>query len=159
PDPSLSTPLAQRPFCASGADVSPPEALCDGNQPTIVISYAGGASAIWSVDPIDKRFCEGGQFDTFANKISEGWACIAVAGSDKNGNAGVSAPLRVFISYTLPYFPFCPAPPASAGPPPDCTGHFDKASGAVTGTACRSRHFKDQQPADAPVEVCYRGDC
>lgn len=159
PDPSLIPTLAHPPFCYPGADTDPPEAPCDGNQPTIVITYADGESAIWSVDPIDQRFCEGGQFDTYANKISEGWACIAVAGSDNNGNAGVSAPLRVFISYTLPYFPFCPAPPASAGPPPDCTGRFDKASGVVNNVACKPRRFEDRRTADVPLEVCYRGDC
>ncbi|MEA2698325.1 MAG: hypothetical protein QOI66_2596 [Myxococcales bacterium] len=147
PDPSLPGGLA----CLPGKDLDPPPQLCTVSQPTVVIGYAGGESAIWGVEPIDARYCEGSPFDTFANSIGEGWACIAVAGSDKNGNGGVSAPLRVWISYNQTG-PHCPAPPPTASPPPDCTGHFDKTSGAVTATPCSTRRY-------APGEICSLGDC
>ncbi|HEY2899981.1 MAG TPA: Ig-like domain-containing protein [Polyangia bacterium] len=146
-DPSLPGALA----CGPGLATDPPLPLCSVSQPTIVIGYAGGASAIWSVDPINAAYCEGGAFDTFANNIGEGWACIAVAASDNNGNAGVSAPLRVWISYSQDGA-HCPAPPPTASAPPDCTGRFDVSSGAVTATPCVSRRF-------APGEICFQGDC
>jgi hypothetical protein len=63
----------------------------------------------------------------------------------------VSAPLRVWISYNQ-NGPHCPAPPPTASPPPDCTGHFDKASGAVTATPCTSRRY-------LPGEICRLGEC
>ena len=147
PDPSLPGGLA----CLPGIDTDPPKLLCTVSQPTIVIGYAGGQSAIWSVEPINTGYCEGSPFDTFANNIAEGWACIAVAGSDKNGNTSVSAPLRVWISYNQTGA-HCPAPPATASPPPDCTGSFDVTSGAVTATPCASRRF-------GSGEICYLGDC
>ncbi len=59
--------------------------------------------------------------------------------------------MRVWISYNQ-NGPFCPAPPASAGAPPDCTGHFDPATGALNNTPCTSRRYQ-------PGEVCYLGDC
>ncbi|HEX3694796.1 MAG TPA: Ig-like domain-containing protein [Polyangia bacterium] len=146
-DPSLPGALA----CGQGLATDPPLPLCTVSQPTIVISYAGGESAIWSVDPINAAYCEGGAFDTFANNIGEGWACIAVAATDNNGNTGVSAPLRVWVSYNQDGA-HCPAPPPSASAPPDCTGRFDQAAGTVTATPCASRRF-------APGEICFQGDC
>ena len=46
-----------------------------------------------------KAPCMGSQFDTLANNIGEGWACIAVQSSDSSGNTSVSPPLRVYINY------------------------------------------------------------
>jgi hypothetical protein len=146
PDPSL----IPSPICDRGRDTGPPDLLCSFAQPTIAISYAHGQSAIWSVEPIDKLYCLGSQFDTLANNISEGWACIAVGAKDKNGNGGVSAPLRVYIQYAGTAG-FCAAPPASAGPPPPCTGIYDRASNTVSAGACQTRKFS--------TGYCLLGDC
>ncbi|HVR60922.1 MAG TPA: hypothetical protein VMU50_03435 [Polyangia bacterium] len=148
PDPSI---IGSGLPCAPGKDPDGPPPLCSVNQPTIVISYAGGESAIWTVEPVTPGYCEGAEFDTYANHIGEGWACIAVAARDRIGNTGVSAPLRVFISYNQGG-PYCPAPPPGASAPPDCTGAFNPATGAVTATPCSSRRF-------APGELCFLGDC
>ena len=99
------------PFCRDGDDPAPPLLLCPGHQPTIAIGYYDGLlPAIWTVEHIDAgNWCFGQQFDTFANNISEGWACIAVATSDNADNFSVSPPLRVDIEYKY----------AAAGAAPD----------------------------------------
>ena len=124
--------------------------LCDTGQPTITITYAHGSPAIWSVEPINGAWCMGSQFDTRANKIAEGWACIAVQASDNNGNTSVSAPLRVYIQYDGSGAG-APAP-ASLGTPPPCTGSWDRGSDTVTAGSCSSRRF-DQ------VDYCLDGNC
>ena len=111
PDPTL--PASSR--CAKGTATAPAQRLCNSfEQPTIAIGYSDGQPAIWSVEPIDKTFhCFGNQLDTFANKIPEGWACIAVQTRDKAGNQSVSVPMRVYVKYDATGG-FCPTPPASA---------------------------------------------
>jgi hypothetical protein len=177
PDPSLPIPN----FCAPGSDSSIPETLCrPGPQPTIAISYAGGLPAIWSIEPIkpdDPAYCFGAQFDTKANKITavtsttpplpgpQGWKCLAIVTADMLGNSSTSQPLRVYLNdyayggedYTA-FGSYCnQALPANAGPPPDCTGTYDRATGMVNPQkACKSRNFK-VPPGE--VEVCYKTDC
>jgi hypothetical protein len=102
--------------------------------------------AIWGIAPVDRGlYCLGSQFDAHANNIADGWACVAAAAADRNGNASVSAPLRVYIQrrgLVQPSAGVCPAPPGNAGPPPDCTGTFERATGNVTTRPCRaSRRF------------------
>ena len=46
--------------------------------------------------------------------------------------------------------------PASAGPAPNCTGTYDKATGTVSQKACKTRNFKPA-PTDGP-EICFLGD-
>ena len=55
---------------------------------------------IYSVEPITKARCMGAQFDTMANHITDGWACMAVQSTDNSGNTSVSPPLRVYINHT-----------------------------------------------------------
>jgi hypothetical protein len=162
PDPSL--PL---PYCARGADPAIPQPLCHTFlQPSIAISYDLGLPAVWSVEPIDTAFnCQGGQFDTLANNIGEGWACIAVATTDNVGNFSVSAPLRVYISYDYDkknrpqlLTSFGADPPAGAGPPPACTGIYDKPTKTVRTGACTTRKFHSV-PATGADYVCFLGDC
>ena len=148
-DPSI--PANQTTPCAPGLDPQVPPPLCIFEEPTEVISYAFGTPVIWSVEPITKEWCSGGQFDTLANNIDEGWACIAVGTTDRAGNFSVSAPLRVYIQYTG-VSGFATAPPASAGPPPACTGVYDKASNTVTAGACSTRRIPSGR-------YCYLGDC
>jgi hypothetical protein len=176
PDPSLPIP-----GCLPGADTDPPEQLCKpGPQPTVAISYAGGLPAIWSVEPIapaNPAYCFGAQFDTKANNVTAvvgskpalastaGWKCIAVVTADMLGNASTSAPLRVYLKdYAYSgadadaFGSFCSqALPADAGPPPTCTGTFDRATGVVSQQACKTRNFK--LPTAGDVEVCYKNDC
>jgi hypothetical protein len=160
--PDATLPL---PYCANGTDAQPPDLLCTFLQPRIAISYAFGQPAIWSVDPIDTIHCQGGQFDTYANNISEGWACIAVGTTDQVGNFSVSAPLRVYVSYNYDSgarptlgTSFGADPPAGAGPPPDCTGSYDKISKVVTPGACTTRKFT-RNLGTGDGYTCYLGDC
>jgi hypothetical protein len=100
---------------------------------------------------MNEPWCVGGQFDTYANQIPNAkWACLAAAATDRLGNAGVSAPLRVWVQYQgLPNSPMCPVPPASAGPPPNCTGSFNRQTGMVSAAPCRGRSFKAGQILNA----------
>jgi hypothetical protein len=138
--------------CLAGRDLEIPPPLCLGTQPTIAIGYAFTQPAIWGVDEVDGAHCLGGQFDALANNIAEGWACIAVGTTDKNGNFSVSAPLRVYIQYRGVGQPDRD-PPASAGPPPSCTGIYNRTDNTVAGGSCTARKF-------APGGICYKGfDC
>ena len=129
--------------------------LCNSfEQPTLAIGYADNQPAIWSVEPIDQTFhCFGNQLDAYANKIPEGWACIAVQTRDKAGNQSVSVPMRVYIKYDATGG-FCPSPPASAGPPPTCTGTYDPTAKTAAIGACDARTFPKQLEY-----YCLPGDC
>ncbi len=148
-DLSLNTP-----FCRAGLDPFPPLALCPGNQPSIAIAYAGTLPAIWTVEHIDPaNWCFGQQFDTFANNITEGWACIAVATSDDADNFSVSPPLRVDIEYK-----FSGAfGTAGRGTPPACTGTYDRVANTVTNGPCKTRRFERQPRIED--EWCYLRSC
>ena len=163
PDPSLATETR----CGPGDDTDLPKVLCRVEEPTIAISYGPSLPAIWSLDPVepDGLRCFGNQFDAFANHIGgtsaggglppPGWACIAVQATDKVGNTGVSAPLRVWIDYSGQQV--CPASQGGAtSAPPDCTGHYDIPSGTLNANPCVSRHFT--MPAAGP-ELCLNGNC
>jgi hypothetical protein len=149
--------LVGNPNCAEGSASTPPPLLCNFEQPTIAISYAGDEPAVWSVEPIDPTFrCLGNQFDSFANNIPEGWACLAIQTVDLAGNKGVSVPMRVYIQYS-DAGGFCGSPPAGAGPPPTCTGTFAASSdptvpGVAALGACSARKFTG-------TDYCYLGDC
>ena len=150
PDASLNN----NPFCRAGLDPAPPNILCPGHQPTIAIGYAGRLPAIWTVEHIDSmNWCFGQQFDTFANNIGEGWACIAVATSDNANNFSVSPPLRVDIEYK--YTGGWGAP--GRGTPPACTGTYDRVNNTVTNGPCKTRRFERQ--ADISDEWCDRREC
>ncbi len=151
PDPTLP---ATAP-CAKGTSMAPPQRLCNSfAQPTIAIGYSDGQPAIWSVEPIDKTFhCFGNQLDTYANKIPEGWACLAVQTRDKAGNQSVSVPMRVYIKYDATGG-FCPTPPASAGPAPTCTGTYDPVTKSAAFGTCGARSFLKQLEY-----YCVAGDC
>jgi hypothetical protein len=166
PDPSLAAAGETR--CAAGDDLDLPRVLCRASEPTIAISYGPHLPAVFSLDPIepDGLRCFGNQFDAFANHIGgsssrgagsppPGWACIAVQATDKVGNTGVSAPLRVWIDYDGAQV--CPAQGNGATtPPPSCTGRFNVQTGTVEATPCTSRRY--EQPAAGP-ELCLDGNC
>jgi len=153
--------------CVPGKDVNPPENICNVEQPTVAISYAGGAPAIWSIEPIspdDPRYCFGSQLDTFANNVPDsgsttapGWRCVAVATADLNGNLSTSAPIRLWVDSAYSPQSFCKAPPPTAGPMPSCTGTYNKVTDTLSAKPCISRNFKPAVPGD--VEICYKNDC
>jgi hypothetical protein len=130
--------------CVVGSDTTPPKRLCqlDGfEQPTIAVGYELDSPAVWSVEPIDTARCLGNQFDTKANNIPDGhWICMAVASADLAGSKGVSTPIRVYVKYDDPGG-FCATPPASAGPPPTCTGTYDPTSMEDVVGACSTLNF------------------
>jgi hypothetical protein len=163
-DPSVSTEEPSA-ICVPGRDLSPPPPLCIGNEPTVAIKYAGEEPAIWTLQPIGGQYCFGPQFDTLANNIREdGWKCIAALSTDFNGNSSTSAPIRVWVDYnydgkpggtvaaTFP--PWCSKPPASAGPPPACTGVYDRTSDTVTPGPCQTRNF-----TFPTRELCFQHEC
>jgi hypothetical protein len=139
--------------CVRGLDPQPPLPICSFRQPTIAIGYTGlvpPLPAIWAVEPINDVRCHGNQFDTLANNIGPGWACIAVGTSDHTGNFSVSAPLRVYIDQNPNYSrPFTEVPP---GPPPACTGIWNRATNMTTPGACTTLKYPSGQ-------YCYRGSC
>jgi len=146
-------------ICSYPPVALPPQFLCPTNQPYVAIGYAGDQSAIWSVEPIDNFWCMGYQFDTRANKISDGmgagdqngWTCIAVQSADLSGNTSVSPPLRVYIRYNGGAGAAAgqgragETAPASFGTPPACTGTWDKNTGAVTAAPCSTRRYSTVQ--------------
>ncbi len=136
------------PGCLPGKDAVPPKPLCVTQTVPLAIGYStarGPNAAIWGLDAVTEKdpWCLGSQFDSYANEITEGWACVAAAAMDANGNASVSAPLRVWIQRRglVQTGPSCPAPPSDAGPPPDCTGTYDRPANSVSSTACKGRRF------------------
>jgi hypothetical protein len=152
--------------CAPGADPDPPKPICRVEQPTLAISYAGGVSAIWAVEPIapdDPRYCFGSQLDTLANNVPDsgndpklpGWRCLAIATADLNGNISTSMPLRVWVDYNFGG-PFCGLPAPTNPPMPTCTGTFDKATDMVTSKACKARTFNANSAFN---EECFENDC
>jgi hypothetical protein len=154
PDPSLDpmSPLrAMWPGCNPGKDPAAPRRLCGSQTLTMAIGYPsaiGPNPAIWSIEPITgaEPWCVGGQFDTHANEIKDGWACIAAAATDRLGNSGVSNPLRVYVNargdMLVPRPGTCPGPPGSAGSAPNCTGSFSRQTGMVSATPCRGKTFQ-----------------
>jgi hypothetical protein len=147
-------------FCRSGLDPTLPQPLCIGNQPTIAIGYAGSEPAIWSLEDVDVNWCFGKPFDSFANNISQGWACIAVATTDFANNSSVSPPLRVDIDYDglddmNPPRPFGFNTPGR-GTPPACTGTYDRVTNTVTPAPCRTREYERQTDNDY---YCFGTEC
>jgi hypothetical protein len=151
PDPALLDPAgrAAYPSCTPGVAPVAPGRLCGSEPLTVAIGWPAvrdRTPAIWSLEPITsgEPQCVGSQFDAFANLIPDGgWACIAAAATDRLGNTSVSNPLRVWVQYQglPPLGPNCPAPPPQAGPPPNCTGSYNRVTAMLTGTPCRGRTF------------------
>jgi hypothetical protein len=152
PDQTLPLPPTSA-FCRRGTDPGLPLPLCPGHQPSIAIAYAGNQPAIWTLEHIDINWCFGEPFDTYANNIGEGWACIAVATTDLANNFNVSPPLRVDIDYKLTG----PYGQAGRGNPPACTGTWDRATNTVTPGPCKTRRF-ERQPNNSDY-YCFAREC
>jgi hypothetical protein len=137
----------------SGIDEDPPSRLCAGvnNDVYTIIFYTVDLTepAIYGLPPYDSGsplMCTGIQFDSLANNISEGWACIAVKGFDNAGNIGVSAPLRVCIDYDTTdgtTVPEC----NNLTLAPDCTGTLDNSTSppTVLSNPCSPLLFSEDQ--------------
>ena len=153
PDPSVPTMSTAGWPCIRGIDPEKPLPICSFQQPTVAIGYADiekPLPAIWSVEPVNEVRCHGNQFDTKANNIGPGWACIAVGTTDFAGNFSVSAPLRVFIDQAGNYnHAFGDPGPAGA---PACTGVWNRATNTTVPGACTTLKY----PAG---QYCYRGSC
>ena len=75
-------------------------AHCDSM--TAVVSYSvDKLSSIYTIGPIvgDGLECAGRQFDA-SNNLKDGWVCLAVTASDKQGNRQVSRPIRICVVAT-----------------------------------------------------------
>ncbi|MBN2722866.1 MAG: hypothetical protein JXR95_02215 [Deltaproteobacteria bacterium] len=136
-----------------GDDLTEPDGLCPVTEDdmTIAIWYTFDKQepAIYTLPPVDTSSsltCSGIQFDSLANNISEGWACIAVRAVDNAGNIGVSAPLRVCIDYN-PYDGNIPADCQNLSNAPDCTGTLDNSvsPAQVTLTPCTPLVFSENE--------------
>jgi hypothetical protein len=140
-DPSLPDAVSG---CYPGANADAPPVLCFYQLP-VAIGYAGASPAIWTLEPVDAKWCFGSQFDSLANNIQPGWACIAVRSLDLLGNRSVSEVLRVFITEDG-------QPPAGGiGTPPTCTGSYDMASNQVTAGSCVARNYKFKNTEICPL--------
>jgi hypothetical protein len=100
------------------------------------------ADEIYTLAPYEADdACMGLPFDSLANNIADGWACVAVRVVDRLGNVGVSKPIRVCIDRDGDGAEGCPAFPTysifadvpfgesatvvpTADPPIDCTGRY-----------------------------------
>jgi hypothetical protein len=141
--------------CVRGIDPERPQPLCSFQQPSVAIGYFSvdpPLPAIWSVEPINELRCHGNQFDTKANNIGPGWACIAVGTTDLAGNFSVSAPLRVYIDQAGNYSHSFDDTPSGVGAPPACTGVWDRATNTTVPGACTTLKY----PAG---QYCYRHSC
>jgi hypothetical protein len=125
----------------SGTFVAP-NAVCLGASglQRVIERPATGSPEIYTIAPVDDEgACMGFPFDSLANDIQDGWACVAVRVVDNLGNVGVSRPLRVCIdrdgdgsdgcpalpSYNnLPDLPYGTATVPTLDPGIDCTGRY-----------------------------------
>lgn len=130
------------PICSiSGPETDPPEPLCLDTEMTVAIFYGIDHTqpAIYSLppivppDPVGVK-CTGLQFDSLANNISEGWACVAVRAEDYLGNIGISPPLAVCVDYELDGNPsVCSQAPDPAS---FCLGTQDPNTLEISSTPC-----------------------
>jgi hypothetical protein len=70
---------------------------------TALLSYSvDKLASIYTIGPIvgNRLECAGHQFDA-SNNLKDGWACLAVTASDKQGNKQVSRPIRICVVATL----------------------------------------------------------
>ncbi len=125
PDPTIA--------CGKGTDKAPPEPVCEdvNDLLTKVMSYSlGSFPAVYGIPPVvnDRVQCLGRQFDNLGSNVMSGWVCLAVAVSDKLGNAQVSRPIRVCVGGNC------------SGAMPDCTG--TQVSSSPTPVIDRSRRCR-----------------
>ena len=145
------TPTPPSPCQAWGVANDPPDALCPVVQDdlSLLIWYTFDKTepSIYGLPPFSPSSpltCSGIQFDSRANNISEGWACIAVKATDNVGNISVSAPLRVCIDYD-PFDGNVPPDCLDLLNRPNCTGTWDSGTSTVLTTPCAPLTFPAQE--------------
>ena len=138
--------------CVAGMAAAPP-ALCLGESSTIVIDTPfTNETQIFGVPPVGEFNCLGFAFDARATNISDGWACAATVVTDRVGNRGVSAPLRICIDADGDQAE-CSAWGTTTTPNrPSCTGTVT--AGVVTATPCTPRTFPSTGTANE-YELIY----
>ncbi|HEY0715314.1 MAG TPA: hypothetical protein VGF45_21720, partial [Polyangia bacterium] len=144
------------PQCMAGQEKRSPPAFCEDVGLPMAIGYPNvhdKEAAIWTVEPLNAQFCSGAQFDTHANQISDGWACLAVVAADKVGNRGASHPLRVYVDKELKVLSdltsSCPLAPSNDRIPPNCTGRFDRATRQLVPGTCTAPRITSSVRADS----------
>ena len=91
-----------------------PTALCppaNSSDLTRVVSWDLDSTVpvVFGVEPLTGPTCTGYGWE-IASVVSEGWICAAATAKDKNGNVGISVPIRICYD-------------DGQDPPPDCVGN------------------------------------
>lgn len=148
--------------CSSwGSETKAPDPLCLTTPATVWIYYSTNKEPnIYTIPPIvsgsKSVTCGGLPFDFLANQVTDGWVCVAATAKDKLGNRGVSTPLRLYVNNSTSFTKPSDTLPATAGPPPNCTGTLDKVTGkVVTTTTCS---FNNPRKGSDPKLKIYKCD-
>jgi hypothetical protein len=110
------------PLCKYNGTSSAPTPLCppaNSSDMSRVISwdYDNTIPVIFGVEPLSGRTCTGYGWE-INSVVSEGWICAAATAKDKNGNVGISVPLRLCYDDGIDPPPGCLDP--TSDPPPSC---------------------------------------
>lgn len=127
--------------CAPGNATETPEPLCFGELfATVAIDTPfTDEPEVFGIGPADMFNCLGYAFDTVANNVDEGWACVAAVATDNLGNRSVSAPLRICVDANNSGDCGGGLGTTSSLTRPACTGTVT--AGVVTATACTPRAY------------------
>ena len=137
-----------------------PDPLCLAGPMSVMIPYAGTKTpAIYTIPPVGGAktgyTCSGLPFDFKANKISDGWVCVAATIKDKLGNRGVTPPIRLYVNNATSFTKPSDTLPAGAGVAPNCTGTMNKATGKViTSKPCKFRNPREGSVPKMGVYKC-----
>lgn len=126
--PAPPDPLAP---CILGSEIQP-QLLCtsQASDMNVVIkhSMSGIEPVVYGIGSMTGLECTGSGWELPSQTPLEGWFCLAATATDKVGNVGISAPLR--ICFDNPTTGFVPPCANSSTTPPSCTdgcippGHF-----------------------------------
>ena len=127
--------------CDAGDATDAPEPLCFGELfATVAIDTPfTDEPEVFGIGPADMFNCLGYAFDTVANNVDEGWACVAAVATDNLGNRSVSAPLRICVDANNSGDCGGGLGTTSSLTRPACTGTVT--GGVVTATACTPRAY------------------
>ena len=112
-----------------GTEKAAPTKLCQSTKSVVVPNAVGHSAmvpAIYTIPPVVASVagfkCLGLPFDFLANKIDNGWVCVAVVAKDALGNLGVSPPIRLYVNNDSSFTKAVPTGAAKAMTAPSCTG-------------------------------------
>lgn len=114
--------------CTTGTDTSDPPYLCPSLPDlTRVIQHTQAGTGepegvVYALNPTDGE-CSSTELQLDSVVTKNGWVCVAAIASDKTGNVGVSAPMRLCLWNTDPKKNFGgkPACAMDGAQPPSCT--------------------------------------